>query len=91
MKAITDDWIALEDEEDKEEGEGEEKQNCGTCKDCGEMWGNSCLAREASAPTFANLQLHLLLQLMQHLHLLQTHSSMMWQASVQSSTPTSEE
>jgi len=24
MKAITDDWIALEDEEDEEEGEGEE-------------------------------------------------------------------
>ena len=23
MKAITDDWIALEDEEDEEEGEGE--------------------------------------------------------------------
>ena len=24
MKAITDDWVALEDEEDEEEGEGEE-------------------------------------------------------------------
>ena len=24
MKAITDDWIALEDQEDEEEGEGEE-------------------------------------------------------------------
>ena len=24
MKAIADDWVALEDEEDKEEGEGEE-------------------------------------------------------------------
>ena len=36
------------------------------------MVGSSCLAREASDPMFAKLQLHLLLQLVQHLHLLQT-------------------
>ena len=47
------------------------------------MVGSSCLAREASDPMFAKLQLHLLLQLVQHLHLLQTHFSLVTQASLQ--------
>ena len=51
-----------------------------------EMLGNSCLAIEASAPTLAKLQLHLLEQLVQHLQELQAHSSLVSQASEQLSS-----
>ena len=50
------------------------------------MVGSSCLAREASDAMFAKVQLHLLLQLVQLLHLLQTHSSLVSQASLQFSS-----
>ena len=52
----------------------------------GEMLGSNSLAREASIPAFAKLQWHLLLQLVQQLHLLQIHFFPSSQASWQSWT-----
>ena len=63
----------------------------GTHKHSVEIPGSSCFARDASVPMFAKLHLHLLLQLVQQLHLLQTHCSFSWQSRLQFCTSTSEE
>ena len=41
------------------------------------MLGSKCLAREVSALMLAKLQAHLLLQFMQHLHLLQSADTLL--------------